>query len=306
MRYINIDNKISKHSNDEIFIFLKYALSDKGEVYGFGRFYLIAYLLDSITDNDLLVNAVALIRRAGFLRRTSNLDTLNKFDDEFAVKHRASMFSIYFLEEFYFSMSRQLNAGILDSELSRIGFSKYPPALTVTSDAFVIKHNLDQIESYLSKKHILYAKHYVDGEPITVKEKHFKKLIAEMTEMDFFYEGETFTGAIKYIQSILENLGDDNSKAEIIHDEGYIFTDQGFELFHYLMINNVLFIRGWQADVNYYYRRMYQDGYIRQRPEVFRDWFSSNYRELGQIKVLKQNAKRHNLYVAAKQALRLK
>lgn len=61
----------------------------------------------------------------------------------------------------------------------------------------------------------------------------------------------------------------------------HIFSNNGFELFSYLLDNYIAKDRGRYADISYYYWRMYQDTprLIHQRPEPFKSWFCQTYQE---------------------------
>lgn len=61
------------------------------------------------------------------------------------------------------------------------------------------------------------------------------------------------------------------------HD--HIFANNGFVLFKYIMENYVPFIRGWQSNLSYYYWRLFEDKFVHQRPERFKDWFVNDYQK---------------------------
>lgn len=68
-------------------------------------------------------------------------------------------------------------------------------------------------------------------------------------------------------------------KEDNLHNN--IFSNNGFELFSYILENYIAKGRGRFADVSYYYWRMYEDTpqFIHQRPEPFKNWFCQTYQE---------------------------
>lgn len=73
---------------------------------------------------------------------------------------------------------------------------------------------------------------------------------------------------------ILKNKNESN-----LHNN--IFSNNGFELFSYILENHIAKNRGRYADVSYYYWRMYghTPQFIHQRPESFKNWFCQTYQE---------------------------
>lgn len=82
------------------------------------------------------------------------------------------------------------------------------------------------------------------------------------------------------------------NKSEIINSYTYknekeynrhnnIFSNNGFELFSYILENYITKNKGRYADISYYYWRMYKDKpkLIHQRPESFKKWFCQTYQE---------------------------
>ncbi|MGK4566764.1 hypothetical protein [Flavobacterium sp. 3HN19-14] len=81
----------------------------------------------------------------------------------------------------------------------------------------------------------------------------------------------------------------------------HIFRSDGFELFEYLLTNNVKPIggRGRLTQIAFYYWKLHLDKYIVVRPVAFSTWFFEVYNEdLGQIKTLDniKNADRDKHY----------
>lgn len=59
------------------------------------------------------------------------------------------------------------------------------------------------------------------------------------------------------------------------HNE--IFTDNSFFLFQYILENFIRKDKGRYEDLSFFYWKMRNDGYIHQKPFVFKDWFTLNF-----------------------------
>lgn len=73
----------------------------------------------------------------------------------------------------------------------------------------------------------------------------------------------------------------EKAKGDINNQHNNIFSNNGYELFSYILKNYIAEERGRYADVSYYYWRMYENipQFIHQRPEVFKNWFCKTYQE---------------------------
>ncbi len=83
-----------------------------------------------------------------------------------------------------------------------------------------------------------------------------------------------------------------------------IFSNNGFELFNYILENHIKQKgkRGRYADLSYYYWSMYNstERYIHQRPEVFKKWFCEKYidsfekiKTINEVNDINSNRKKH-------------
>jgi len=71
------------------------------------------------------------------------------------------------------------------------------------------------------------------------------------------------------------------------HDN--IFSNNGYTLFEFILENHISEKRGRYSDLSYYYRKLYEDKYIHQRPVPFQEWFMDKYEELfTKIKTLEE------------------
>jgi hypothetical protein len=87
--------------------------------------------------------------------------------------------------------------------------------------------------------------------------------------------------------SLTENLDLSNTSTienniTIINEpSGEMFSNNGFVLFEYILNEYIKpkNIKGRYEDLSYYYRRLFEDKFIHQRPESFRLWFNEKYEE---------------------------
>lgn len=276
MNSISIDTKPIKYLQADIPVMLKYLLTKSGNEFGTAKFHLIADLLDSITDAPLLLESVDLIRRHGFLLKTKSFVLTNPAD-QWQVKHLASVFSLHFLNDFFTAWNDAANKQEAVQQLEDFEFIRELPVLKLEFDGSIIRHNIDEITDALQRKSILYARYFCDKKAIAEQEKHLKKLISSLNEMDFVRGTQTFDKAINYLRTEVENL----QNVEIAIDKHYyeVFNDDGYRLFDYLMQNCISPNIGRPTDLSYYYWRMYEDGFIHRRPVGFIEWFTEHYGE---------------------------
>ncbi|CAM2772757.1 hypothetical protein SAMN05444143_104159 [Flavobacterium succinicans] len=80
---------------------------------------------------------------------------------------------------------------------------------------------------------------------------------------------------------VLENSITNRTPASNINDHSAIFSNNGFELFNYILENHIKpkGKRGRYADLSFYYWCLFnaEEKYIHQRPEVFKTWFCKEY-----------------------------
>lgn len=69
-----------------------------------------------------------------------------------------------------------------------------------------------------------------------------------------------------------------------------IFCNNGFELFEYLLEYYISKRRGKYEDISYFYRRLFKDNYIHQKPTPFKEWYNELFNEdIEKIKTTKQS-----------------
>ena len=89
----------------------------------------------------------------------------------------------------------------------------------------------------------------------------------------------------------LNNKINNTHKIISVNKHQDIFCNNGFELFDYILKEYIKpkEIRGRYEDLSYYYRRLFDDKFIHQRPEPFKVWFNMEYEEeFSKIKTLYQ------------------
>jgi hypothetical protein len=99
----------------------------------------------------------------------------------------------------------------------------------------------------------------------------------------------SFNKIIEFLEHKKETINSKhhNNPLELISDTKHdnIFSNNGFVLFDHIMANYVKVKRGRLSDIHFFYRSMYEDKFIHQRPEQFKEWFLKNHDEdLGKIK----------------------
>lgn len=100
-------------------------------------------------------------------------------------------------------------------------------------------------------------------------------------------ELETASGTIFSKKTLSENFDLSNTSTienniTIINEpSGEMFSNNGFELFEHILNEYVKpkNTQGRYEDLSYYYRCLFEDKFIHQRPETFRLWFIKKYDE---------------------------
>ena len=92
-----------------------------------------------------------------------------------------------------------------------------------------------------------------------------------------------FEKEIKPIPVKVKHQSSNTSETKENNQHNDIFSNNGFELFSYILKNFIAAKgeRGRYADLSYYYWRMFEDTpkFIHQRPETFKNWFCQAYQE---------------------------
>jgi hypothetical protein len=68
-----------------------------------------------------------------------------------------------------------------------------------------------------------------------------------------------------------------------------IFFNNGFKLFEYILEHYISNKRGKYEDLSFFYRKLYDDKFIHQRPTPFKEWYNEEYNEnIDKIKTIQQ------------------
>jgi hypothetical protein len=145
-----------------------------------------------------------------------------------------------------------------------------------------------------------YIKPYINGQKTELEQQGFedintlmiKNYLVSYNKILSFLENkkselETASNTIFSKTTPPENLNLSNtSKIEnnitIINEpHGEMFSNNGFKLFEYILNDYVKpkNTTGRYEDLSYYYRCLYEDKFIHQKPEPFRLWFIETYSE---------------------------
>lgn len=94
---------------------------------------------------------------------------------------------------------------------------------------------------------------------------------------------------IKFLENWIKENRELKPIKEPKHD--HIFAKNGFILFEYLLNNDIKKkgVRGHKSDLYYFYRRLFNDKYIHQKPTQFFEWYNVKYNEeISQFKTLRE------------------
>ena len=169
---------------------------------------------------------------------------------------------------------------------------------------------LNEINDILSSKYKTYDLEEEEG-TIYLNKFYFnqyeyvcKKLYIHNIEIFFDINSESIETCWNYydIIEILENILTDkhlneneikelpNSTNPIkTEKQEHIFAYNGFKIFNHLLENYIKpkGVKGRYSDISYFHRKLYNDNFIHQKPEPFRDWFINHYEEeFSKIKTL--------------------
>lgn len=89
----------------------------------------------------------------------------------------------------------------------------------------------------------------------------------------------------------------------------HIFRDQGFKFFKYLFENFVVNGRGRNADISFFYRKLFDDGFIHAKPTPFMEWINQEFNlDIDKIKTFNEvkSVKRNSLYSTALESFKSK
>jgi hypothetical protein len=154
----------------------------------------------------------------------------------------------------------------------------------------------DQKEIFINKQ-ILAVKNEIDEN----KEKILKRI-----HTDIYHKKDSiYNSYLRLLENKLNeqpqqtefeplDLSDTSAVEKIIvvkEPYGEMFTNNGFELFEYILNEYVKpkNTTGRYEDLSYYYRCLFEDKFIHQRPEPFRIWFIEKYKEeFTKIKTIQQ------------------
>lgn len=137
-----------------------------------------------------------------------------------------------------------------------------------------------------------------------LKSKKTGEIIASSKIIDIeklFYPFEMF--CIRQLRNYVNHLISSKTKQDnSINKYEHIFSNNGFELFEYILQNHISKETGRYEDLSYYYRRLYTDKYIHQKSTPFKEWFEETYNEyFTKIKteIATKNPQRLNNYSTA-------
>ena len=192
----------------------------------------------------------------------------------------------------------------IDNELFRKEYIKdnmrvtFLMALERYSEKFQNKHSITRSVFYKKCYQSILTK--VSESPLW-KKPDFGFDINKPCELTFIWnmrvdiEARSVEPKVKIKQPQTPDLSDtstvEKNKIVIIEPNGNMFSNNGFKLFEYILSEYVKPKNtiGRFEDLSFFYRCMFDDKYIHQRPEPFRDWFIREYKdEFSKIKTKAQ------------------
>lgn len=274
MDLIDIDNKIITFSNNEIDITIKYVL--KTETEPIEKWLLISSFICYISDEKLLNNTIDLFQGIPFLETTfANLNNLDEFIESEEIQNATDKTiikaTIYSLSFYCRILLEKFSQFIKNCDIPELRFNIVDRK---------IEHNLSEIIELIKRNSIGSRRDEALDLP-TIKEQsaEVKKMIQSMEIIDYDNSTNYFDEEIKHLESIKNNLTPAfETKSSIKHE--HIFSNNGFELFEYILNENFIKQKGKRGrykQLSYFYWRLFNDKYIHQKSEPFKNWFMKTY-----------------------------
>jgi hypothetical protein len=276
---IDLD-EISEFSNYEIFEYIKY-LIHCDEYNSFEKILFQTLFIRHISDENLFKTTKQLFENTWLYTNASQSNNKISIDnsidfgenvaeskDPAVLKFEVCVFGISILKEMYSALYDYLSN---DAEM---------PILNFKVENRKLIHNLPEIQKIIKRKGFVKSKNQIlNLQTKSAQENEIKKLILSISTIDFENNTNTFEDEIKHFQLLLNNLPEPTAELQPIHDE--VFCNNGFELFDYLLNQNVRpkGVNGRQADIAHYYLKMFNNEpkYIHSKQEAFKMWFFKQY-----------------------------
>lgn len=274
MDFIDIDNNKIPFSNKEIYLTIKYVLKTEPEP--IEKWLLISHFIRYISDEKLLNNTIALFEGIPFLETTfAHLNNLDGFIESEEIQNKIDKTKI---KAGIYSLS--FCCRILLEQFSQFIKNCDIPELRFNIVDRKVEHNLSEIIELIKRKSIGSRRDEVlDLSTIKAQEAEIKKMIQSMEIIDYNNDTNYFQGEIKHLESIKNNLIPAfETESNIKHE--HIFSNNGFELFEYILNENFIKqkgIKGRYKQLSYFYWRLFNDKYIHQKSEPFKNWFMKTY-----------------------------
>ncbi|TRX06383.1 hypothetical protein [Flavobacterium gawalongense] len=288
---IDIDNRENNYPNKGIFLTLKYYIETKEVIYNdsgvefdnLDRLRYVCVIISYITDEKLLNHTAAYLKHCGLLKNVDakfeefKNNSISSYSDTDLIKIKAILYSLTSRYEVLMKTINPPNSG--------------EPLFDITIKDRIIKHNLPAVINSLERKGTLSFVNSIEMLPLKEQKDAISIWITNCLKLDYSNNTNTFTDSINFLNILKENLVQD--KIDILKPKHEpIFSNNGFELFEDILSEYVKPIgkKGRLSEIHYYYRKMYEDDFIHQRPERFKTWFFETYKkeDLGKIKTLKE------------------
>ena len=298
MTKIDIDDIDAEYSDEGIHLAIKMFIrpdyiykTDTGYTFNtYDKLMTIAFLIGKIKGENLLKNTIELVNLAGYLTTAiiGNLvfENAANIKDYYSYDNKVRISALYFSHTFQHELLTRKYVEVFASGL---------PELIITVEDRVFKSNLDPIFDILRKTLVKFAVNFVALESKTVQKNHLKELIKRFAESDYTNDTDSYSSEIRYLQTLKENLTEQETISQLTSSHDHIFSNNGFVLFEHLMQKYVKQKWGRNADLNFFYRKMSENNppYIHQLPTKFFEWYAFQYNEEAPQVITKSQSKSH-------------
>lgn len=272
----------------------------------------MANFVGQIDTLDFLKHIVSRLRETGFLslKKIGHLE-IDGHNDTNKAKILASVYSLHLAYSHFWILNGHLNNQITEEYFESFGLIKDLPQLSINIEHGMIHFNLFDIVEFIQRKVTIADRIFADGLPTKERSEFIQKSIADLNNLSFIKKHDLYKNQMDYWDkvAVAPSKPNDTTLNQVPQRDNYPFTNYGKELFEYLMDDDIRSGRGKQADIAYYYWRMFNDKFVRGIQKDFKIWVEERYslkEPLGKFRTLVnlQDEIRNKKYQAAVEWLR--
>ncbi len=244
------------------------------------HFLSMADFVGQIDEISFLKRTVSRLREAGFLsrKRIGRLE-LDEYPDIDKAKILASVYSLHLTYSHFWILNGHLNGQITEQYFELFGLIRDLPQLAINVETGIIHFNLFEIVEFIQRKVTIADRVFADGLSAKERSEFIQKSIADLNNLSFIKGHNLYKNQMDYWStvSVAPSKSNEHVSKSVPQRDSYPFTSYGKELFEYLMDDDVRTGRGKQADIAYYYWRMYSDKFVRGTQKDFKIWVEERY-----------------------------